>query len=86
MATQPEALIETVEKLLDEVNEGIDCAERVCRRLDRLQKGSLDYEDGLEDLAHELEFIAGKVESVGEALQALKKPAPEEPPRPSLPV
>ena len=83
MATQTKALIEAVERLLDEVNEGCDRAGRTCSKLDQLQKGSLDYADGLDDLADELEFITAKLEGVCEALKSLEKPSAEGPRPPS---
>lgn len=86
MVIQSEALIEAVERLLQKVNEGCDRAGRTCSKLDRLQKGTLDYGDGLGDLADELEFIAAKVESLREALKALAKPCPQPPPAPRPPM
>ncbi len=78
MATQSEALVDAVERLLEEVNEGCNRAGRTCGKLDRLQKGSLDCEDGLD--ADEMERMVAKLESVCEALKAPEKPCPEKPP------
>jgi chromosome segregation ATPase len=86
MATESKALVDAVERLLNEVNEGCDRAMRTCSKLDQLQKGSLDYEDGLDELADELESITAKLETLCEALQAFEKPRPEGPPPPQRPM
>jgi hypothetical protein len=81
MAMQPKAWVDTIERLLEDVNKRCDRATRTCNRLDQFPKGSLAYDDELDELTLELESLASKLESVCEALESAEKSLPK-PPQP----
>lgn len=80
MAIQSKAWVEAIERLLEDVNEGCDRATKTCNRLDQFPKGSLAYDDELDELTLELESLAVKLESVCEALETAEKSTPQKPP------
>jgi hypothetical protein len=79
MVMQSKTWVTAIERLLEDVNEGCDRATRSCNRLDQFPKGSLAYDDELDELTLQLESLAAKLESVCEALENAEKSLPKPP-------
>ena len=79
MMIQAKVWVNAIERLLEDVNEGCDRATRTCNRLDQFPKGSLAYDDQLDELTLELERLASKLETVCEALESAEKSLPKAP-------
>jgi hypothetical protein len=80
MVTQSKAWVDAIESMLEDVNEGCDRATETCSRLDHVPKGSLAYEDELEELTMQIEALAAKLEYVCDALESAEKSLPKPPP------
>lgn len=78
---QAKAWVHTIERLLEDVNKGCDRATTTCNRLDQFPKGSLAYDDELDELTLQLESLTSKLETVCEALESAEKSLPK-PPQP----
>lgn len=77
---QAKAWVDRIERLLEDVNKSCDRATNTCNRLDRFQKGSLAYDDELDELTLQLESLASKLETVCEELESAEKSLPKPPP------
>lgn len=74
--TQPS--LETLEALLDEVNEYYERVRKIRQKLSRLRRGSDAYLDLLPDLETELFTLKLKVEHAHEALEEFTESLPDE--------
>jgi hypothetical protein len=79
MVIQSKAWVDAIERMLEDVNHDCDRATQTCNRLDQFPKGSLAYDDELDELTIQLEALAAKLENVCEALESAEKTLPKPP-------
>jgi uncharacterized coiled-coil DUF342 family protein len=78
MATKTAPTLETVERLLDEVEEWSGRAQKIRQKMARVKRGSEAYQDLLADLWVELDWLKMKAEVAAEAIDEYQESLPEE--------
>lgn len=78
MRTQAPPTLETVEGLLDEVDEWYGRLRRVRQRMRRLKRGSESYLELLADASVELDVLKNKAQYAGEILEAFEESLPDD--------
>ncbi len=77
MATKTAPSLETVERLLDEVEEWYARVHKIRQKLSRLKRGSEAYLDLLPELWVEADVLKRKVETAADAIEEYQESLPE---------
>lgn len=78
MATKTVPSLETIERLLDEVEEWSGRVSKIRRKMARVKGGTEAYEDLLADLWVELEWLKVKAESAANAIDEHQEVLPDD--------
>ena len=78
MATETTPTLDTVERLVDEVDEWYARVHKIRQKMSRLKRGSEAYEDLLCDLWVELDWLHMKAEVAADAIDDYHESLPED--------
>lgn len=77
MATKTAPTLETVQRLVDEVEEWSGRVQKIRQKMARVKRGSEAYQELLSDLWVELEWLKMKAEVAAEAIDEYQESLPE---------
>ncbi len=78
MATRTAPKLETVERLVDEVEEWYGRVQKIRQKMARVKRGCDAYQDLLADLWVELDWLKMKAEVAAEAIDEYQESLPED--------
>jgi hypothetical protein len=78
MATRIVPNLETVERIIDEVDEWYGCVHKIRLKMDQVKRGSEAYQDLLADLSVELDWLKMKAESAADTIDEYQESLPED--------
>ncbi len=77
MATRTIPTVETVERLVDEVDEWYSRVHKIRQKMGRLKRGSEAYQDLLADLWVELDWLTMKAEAAAASIDEYQDSLPD---------
>ncbi len=78
MATKTIPRLETVERLVDEVEEWYGRAHKIRQKMGRVKRGSEEYQGLLADLWVELDWLKMKAEAAADTIDEYQESLPED--------
>ena len=78
MATRTAPRLETVERLIEEVEEWSGRVHRICQKMSRVKRESDSYQDLLSELSVQLDWLKMKAEAAADAIDEYHESLPED--------
>ena len=78
MATKTAPRLDTVERLIEEVEEWSGRVHRICRKMSRVKRESDSYQDLLSELSVQLDWLKMKAEAAADAIDEYHESLPED--------
>jgi uncharacterized coiled-coil DUF342 family protein len=78
MATKTAPRLDTVERLIEEVEEWSGRVHRICQKMSRVKRESDSYQDLLSELSVQLDWLKMKAEAAADAIDEYHESLPEE--------
>lgn len=78
MATKTAPRLDTVERLIEEVEEWSGRVHRICQKMSRVKRESDSYQDLLSELSVQLDWLKMKAEAAADAIDEYQDSLPED--------
>ncbi|MGA9059561.1 MAG: hypothetical protein WB763_23980 [Terriglobia bacterium] len=78
MATKTAPRLDTVERLIEEVEEWSGRVHRICQKMSRVKRESDSYQDLLSELSVQLDWLKMKAEAAADAIDEYHESLPED--------
>ena len=78
MATKTAPTLDTVERLIEEVEEWSGRVHRICQKMSRVKRESDSYQDLLSELSVQLDWLKMKAEAAADAIDEYHESLPED--------